>query len=203
MRRSALFILIACTSFTLGVIVSAAWRFIRSSHSPAASTPATVTRQPGYASVLASEEFDLPAEISFERVYDGCDGCGDRKLVFQRAASKRFEEAITTETDLHSKVERQGKLNPYYFNNLLRLIEDQGFFEMNNQYAMGWVDAATVRVTVRVGDRHKTIVAGNEGDVPLQLWGIYYAIEGAAAKVKWQTGLEDPQSNKSLRRTHH
>ena len=49
-----------------------------------------------------------------ERIYDGCTGCGDRKIVFQRAYSKKFEEATVTETDLHSKTERQGKLSAYY-----------------------------------------------------------------------------------------
>lgn len=203
MRRLALIILIACSSFTVGIIVASSWRFISSSRSSSSSNaPAPgLTKQPANASVFASEEFDLASEISFERIYDGCEGCGDRKIVFQRAASKRFEAATVNETDLHSKTERHGELNPYYFNNLLRLIEAQDYFAMSNQYAMGWMDAAMVRVGVRVGERHKTIVTRNEGDVPIQLWGIYYAIEGARAKVDWRTSPVTPQSNKRSQRT--
>lgn len=201
MRRLALFILIACSSFTLGIVVSSSWRFISGSRSSSSdNTPVSrLTKQTGYATEFPSEEFDLASEISFERIYDGCNGCGDRKIVFQRVASKKFEEATVTETDLHSKTERQGKLNPYYFNNLLRLIEEQGYFDMSNQYAMGWIDSAMVRVDVRIGERHKTIETRNEGDVPIQLWGIYYAIEGAWAHVDWRTSPVIPQSNKRLR----
>ena len=203
MRRLALFLLIASSSFTLGIIVSSSWRFIGGSRLASSSnTPVSMlTKKPGYASVFASEEFDLASEISFERIHDGCEDCADRKIVFQRVASKRFEEATVTETDLHSKRKRQGKLNPYYFNNLLKLIEEQGYFSMSNQYAMGWVDSTIVRVDVRIGDRHKTIKTRNEGDVPIQLWGIYYAIEGACAHVDWQASPVIPQSNKRLQRT--
>ena len=203
MRRLALFILIACSSFTLGIIVSSSWGFISGSRSSSSrNTPVSrLTKEPDYASEFASEEFDLASEISFERIYDGCEGCGDRKIVFQRVASKKFEEATVTETDLHSKTERQGKLNPYYFNNLLRLIEEQGYFGMSNQYAMGWADSAMVKVGVRIGERHKTIETRNEGDVPIQLWGIYYAIEGAWTHVDWRTSPVVAQSNKRLQRT--
>jgi hypothetical protein len=203
MRRLAFFILIACSSFTLGIFVSSFWLRISGSRSSSSdNTPvSSLTKQPVYATEFPSEEFDLPSEISFERIYDGCDGCGDRKVVFQRVASKRFEEATVTETDLDSKTERQGKLNPYYFNNLLRLIEEQGYFGMSNQYAMGWVDSAMVRVGVRIGERHKTIETTNEGDVPIELWGIYYAIEGAWAHVDWRTSPVSPQSNKRSQRT--
>src|SRR5262245_17628499 len=103
MRRLSLFILIACSSFTLGFIVSSSWRFIRSSRSssPPAAPALRTTKEPSYASEFPSEEFDLPSEISLERIYDGCNGCVDRRIVFQRVASKRYEAATVTETDLH------------------------------------------------------------------------------------------------------
>ena len=191
MRRSALFILIACSSFTVGIIVSSSWRFIGTSRwSPSQNAPASsLSKQPGEASEVEPswEKFELASEISFERIYDGCEGCGDRKVVIQRAASKKFEDATVTEIDLHSKTERQGKLNAYYFNKLIMLVEEQGYFSMNNQYEMGWEDATMVRVGVRIGEKRKIIVSRNEGDVPIKLWGIYYAIEGALANVDWRT----------------
>lgn len=131
---------------------------------------------------------DLASEISFERIYDGCLGCPDRKIVIRRDSFKKFEDASVVETDLHSKKEWRGRLNPYYFNNLLRLIESQEYFSMNDTYAMGWVDSTIVTVSVRIGDKKKVIRTRSEGDVPIQLWGIYYAIEGALAKVTWEPG---------------
>ena len=192
MRRTTLFILIAFSSFTLGIIVSLSWSFISDSRTlPSGDVPASrLNKQSDEAS-----NFDLTSEISFQRIYDGCEGCGDRKIVFQRDASKKFEDATVIETDLDSKTERHGKLNPYYFNHLLTLIEEQGYFSMSDEYAMGWVDSTMVSVRVRIGDKHKVIKTSNEGDVPIQLWGIYYAIEGAWAKVEWQTS--SAQSNKT------
>ena len=129
---------------------------------------------------------DLTSEISFERIYDGCLDCPDRKAVLKGEGSKKFEDATVTEIDLHSKKERRGRLSPYYFNNLLRLIEARGYFSMDNQYAMGWVDSVIVTIGVNIGDKRKVIKTRSEGDVPIELWGIYYAIEGALGNVKWE-----------------
>ena len=66
------------------------------------------------------------------------------------------------------------------------MIEAQDYFSLNNQYAMGWVDSVIVTISVSIGDKHKVIKTRSEGDVPIQLWGIYYALEGAATNVKWE-----------------
>jgi hypothetical protein len=56
---------------------------------------------------------------------------------------------------------------------------------MDDQYAIGWEDALVVKLTISIGDRHKTIRTANEGEVPLKLWGLYLAIDGAVARTKW------------------
>jgi hypothetical protein len=129
---------------------------------------------------------DLASEISLERIYDGCEDCPDRKIVLRREGSKKFEDATVTEIDLHSKKERRGRLGAYHFNNLLRLIEAQGYFSMYKQYAMGVIDSVIVTIGVNIGDKRKVIKTRSEGDVPIQLWGIYYAIDGALGNVKWE-----------------
>lgn len=129
---------------------------------------------------------DLSSEISLTRIYDGCEDCPDRKVVLSRDGSKKFEDATVTEIHLHSKKERRGKLNAYYFNNLLKLIEAQGYFSMDNQYAMGWVDSVIVTIGVNIGDKRKVIKTRNEGDVPIELWAIYYALEGTLGNVQWE-----------------
>jgi len=130
---------------------------------------------------------DLASEIILENVHDGCIDCPDRKVVLRREGSKKHEDAIVSETDLHTKKERVGRLRAYYYNNLLRLIESQGYFDMKGGYAMGWVDSKIVTLTVSVGEKRKVIKTRSEGDVPIQLWGIYYALEGALTNVKWES----------------
>jgi hypothetical protein len=131
---------------------------------------------------------DLPSEITFERIYDGCEDCPDRKVVLRREGSKKFEEAMVSETDLHTKKQRQGRLRAYYYNNLLRLIESQGFFDMKNEYAAGVMDDGIVTLSVSLGEKRKLVKTRSEGDVPIALWGIYYALDGTLANVKWEGG---------------
>jgi hypothetical protein len=130
---------------------------------------------------------DLASEIIFENIYSGCIDCPDRKLVLRREGSKQHEDAIVSETDLHTKKQRVGRLRAYYYNNLLRLIESQGYFDMKSQYAMEWEDSKIVTLAVSIGDRRKVIKTTSEGEVPIQLWGIYYAVEGTLANVKWDS----------------
>jgi hypothetical protein len=93
-----------------------------------------------------------------------------------------------TETDLHTKKQRQGKISAYYYNNLLKLIEGQSYFDMKDEYAMGWEDSLIVNMGVMIGDKHKLIRTRNEAEVPIQLWGIYMAVDGALTHVTWSDG---------------
>ena len=128
----------------------------------------------------------FPTEITLERIYSGCLGCGDKRIALRTEGSRRFEDAIVTETELQSGKQRNGRLSSYYHSNLLRLIESQGYFAMNDQYAMGWIDSTNVKVRVSIGETSKEITTTNEGEVPRELWGMYYAIEGVLDHVKWQ-----------------
>ena len=130
---------------------------------------------------------DSPSEIILQRIFEGCEDCSDRKIVLERAKAKKFEEATVTETDLHTKKQRRGKLRPNFYNQLLRLVEAQGYFQMRDEYAMGWEDSTIVTLSVTLGAKRKIIKTRNEGEVPIQLWGIYYAIDGALANVKWES----------------
>jgi hypothetical protein len=126
-----------------------------------------------------------PTEITLERIHDGCLGCGDKRIVLRTEGSRAFEDAIVTEIDLQSGRQRNGRLSSYDHGNLMRLIESQGYFSMNDEYPMGWIDSTIVLLRVSVGDTSKTITTRNEGEVPPQLWGIYYAIEGVLDHVSW------------------
>lgn len=137
---------------------------------------------------VADTVSDLSSEITFERIYDGCEDCPDRKIVLRREGSKKFEGAMVSETDLHTKKQRQGRLRAYYYNNLLKLIESQGFFDMKNEYAMGVVDDGIVTLSVSLGEKRKVVKTRSEGEVPIALWGIYYALDGTLANVEWERG---------------
>jgi hypothetical protein len=109
----------------------------------------------------------------------------DHSLALRRTAGDHFAAVSVVYTDLHTKKQRQGELSAYYYNKLLQLIKAQGFMEMNDEYAMGWLDSLIVKMSVMVGNKRKTIRTSNEGEVPLQLWGIYMAVDGAEAYTKW------------------
>jgi len=130
-------------------------------------------------------DLSQPSEIQLERVFSGCIDCKDHALILRRRSGDKFAPASVTYTDLHTKKERQGELSAYYYNHLLQLIKAQGFMDMNNQYAMGWVDSLIVKISVLVGNKRKTIQTTNEGEVPPQLWGIYMAVDGAVTHTKW------------------
>lgn len=188
MIRLAVAILTCAIGLMLSSLMSARQVSLQTAH------PAHNTVELSESAQEAAETalFDSASEISLERIFDGCSNCPDRKVVLRRDASKRFENATVIQTDLHSKKERYGELSAYYFNNLLKLIEGQGYFSMNNGYAMEWIDSLIVNIHVSIGDKHKTIRSRSEGHVPSQLWGIYYAIDGASANVKWKTDLNKP-----------
>ena len=127
------------------------------------------------------------SEITIERVYEGCEGCPDNKIVIRREQSdpREYKEATVVYTE-RAKKPRQGKLSSYYYDNLLKFIEAQKYFAMKDEYAMGWEDSLIVRTSVVIGDKRKVIRTRSEGDVPMELWGLFMAIDGAAAKTKWE-----------------
>jgi hypothetical protein len=138
--------------------------------------------------VWSDTTLNQPSEVTLERIYSGCNGCPDKKVSLRRQGVDQFADAIVSETDLHTKKQRQGKLSAYYYNNLLRLIEGQGYFEMKDEYEMGWEDSLIVNISVMIGDKHKLIKTRNEGEVPINLWGIYMAVDGALSHVTWGEG---------------
>jgi hypothetical protein len=130
-------------------------------------------------------DLKLASEIRLERINSGCIDCDDHSLTLRRNAGDIFADAIVVRTNLHTKQQREGKLSAYYYNHLIQLIKSQGIMEMEDQYAMGWLDSLIVKMNISIGDRRKTIRTSSEGDVPLKLWGLYMAIDGAVARTKW------------------
>jgi len=139
---------------------------------------------------LAVKDQDLNqvSEIALQRVYSGCEGCPDHRLTLSREKADEFSDAKVTYTELHTSKRREGKLSPYYYNTLLKVLELQKYFEMNSEYAMGWEDALQTRLSVKIGDKGKTIETRNEGEAPIELRTIYMAIDGAALHVVWADG---------------
>jgi hypothetical protein len=133
----------------------------------------------------AEPDLKPASEIELRRIYSGCRGCGDYSLTLRRGGGDIFADASVIRTELDTKKQRQGTLDGYYYNHLIQLIKSQGVFEMEDGYEMEWFDALVVRLNVSIGERHKTILTSNEGHVPLKLWGLYMAIDGAAAHTKW------------------
>ena len=125
------------------------------------------------------------SEIELRRINSGCSNCDDHSLVLRRSGGDIFADASVIRTDLHTQKQRTGTLSAYYYNHLIQLEKSEGIFDMDDQYAMGWMDSLVVTLNVSIGDRRKTIRTSNEGEVPLKLWGFYMAIDGAVARTKW------------------
>jgi hypothetical protein len=147
--------------------------------------PAVAVQAPLATPTDADPDLKLASEIELRRIYSGCRGCGDYSVTLRRAAGDIFADASAVRTDLNTNKQRRGTLSAYYYNHLIQLIESQGILEMGDQYAMGWEDALVVKMSISIGDRHKVIRTANEGEVPLKLWGLYLAIDGAVAQTKW------------------
>jgi hypothetical protein len=133
----------------------------------------------------ADPDLKLASEIELKRIHSGCIDCDDHTLTLRRGAGDIFADASVIRTNLHTKKQREGKLSAYYYNHLIELVKSQGVLNMNDEYAMGWLDSLIVTMRVSISNRQKTIRTSNEGEVPVQLWGIYMAVDGAVAYTKW------------------
>jgi|ERR1051326_42580 hypothetical protein len=133
----------------------------------------------------ADSDLKLASVIELKRIHSGCIDCDDHSITLHRGAGNLFADAAVIRTDLHTNKQREGKLSAYYYNHLIELVKSQGVLEMNDEYATGWFDSLIVTMRVSIGDRKKTIRTSNEGEVPVPLWGIYMAVDGAVAYTKW------------------
>ena len=126
----------------------------------------------------------LPTELSLARYR--CLDCRDTRVVLRTQGLGDAEEAIVTETDLHSNVERRGTLRSYHYHNLLRFIEAQGYFDMNMQPSITCSHESVILARVSIGGREKSIAVSHRNDAaPLALWAIHNAIDGVLAHVVW------------------
>jgi hypothetical protein len=109
-------------------------------------------------------------EITMERVWDNCIDCGDYKVFLRRDATGPYKDATVTYILTKSKEQRQGKLYAYFYNELTRLIESEGYFKLNDSYCSGVVDTLITKTSVVRDGKRKTIL-NNAGRVPIELWG--------------------------------
>ncbi len=139
-------------------------------------------------------KFTLITEIILERSFDMCLDCPNDsyKVIIQRGGSDIHKEVTVTYYNTKTKEQRQGNLSAYYYNNLIKLIEAQGYFEMKDGYALDWEDSLKVNLSITKEGKRKTVRTSHEGEVPIQLWGIYMAIDGVLAKSKWKDGKPPP-----------
>jgi hypothetical protein len=154
-------------------------------HRVANNIPAAATPSPLAMPTDDDPDLKLSSEIELRRVYSHCRGCGDYSITLRRATGDIFADASVIRTDLDTNRQRHGTLSSYYYTRLLQLIKSQGILEMDDKYAMGTFDATVVKLSISIGDRRKVILTADEGDVPLKLWGLYLAIDGAAAQTEW------------------
>lgn len=87
-------------------------------------------------------------------------------------------------------VERMGtyKGTVRQFDRLAELLISRGYFGLKDKYAVNWTDMATVKTSVVMNGKRKTI--SNYGDAgPVELWGIEMAIDAVADQIKWEKDM--------------
>jgi hypothetical protein len=137
------------------------------------------------ASVVDSTAFNnLPTQIILKRVYSGCTDCRSREIVLRTDGVSEFEDAAVTEVDFHTRKQRCGRLPSYDYQELVQLIESQGYFEVAQQYDMQWIDGTFVTSTVAM---RRPIVTASPGEIPTRVWGLL-DVEDVSAKVNWENG---------------
>jgi hypothetical protein len=72
-----------------------------------------------------------------------------------------------------------------YFAQLASWIDMQAFFNLQDVYHKGTVDAGSITITVVYNGKTKTVVS-NDPDSPIELWGIAMAIDGVVSRLKWK-----------------
>ena len=70
------------------------------------------------------------------------------------------------------------------YQELVQLIESQGYFEVAQQYDMQWIDGTFVTSTVAM---RRPIVTASAGEIPTRVWGLL-DVEDVSAKVNWENG---------------
>jgi len=126
-------------------------------------------------------------EITMQVYNDWCGGndCPDYKIVFQRQGSADYYSSVTRIATRTGAVEL-GYIYREEYDRLAKLIEAQSFFDLDAVYPKdsGCADCVFTTVTVMRDGRRKRVVQFF-GDLPLQLFTIHRAIEGASSHVQW------------------
>jgi hypothetical protein len=129
----------------------------------------------------------------FERLQPACFGCDPKKIFLSTSGTgDLLEQATVIETNLRTGLVRHGKLDSYFYRNLISFIVGQGYFEMSEHYPVDTpylAEAFQARVVtsgVMLSDKYQSISTTNERELPSALWGIHYAIEGVVFHVEWE-----------------
>ena len=129
---------------------------------------------------------DLKAiRISFERT--ACLGScpaysvtvtGDGSVSYEGRYQVAFLGAHRGSVSAHNAVE------------LLRLFEEADFFSLNDEYRMGFSDAATRTITIEIDGRRKSVVdyVGLEAGMPLSVANLETAIDRLSGVERWTHG---------------
>lgn len=187
MRTLGLRVAVAISAFMVGVVLDAVVNtstLVEDALAyPVKSIDSILGSQVRIPQRAPASERSLPSEITFERVQPACFGCPLKRI--QMRSEDVFEDAVVTEIDVRTGAKRRGRLDSYFYRNLMIFILAQGYFDMDHQYSSTTLSGYVVTSSVGMGDSYKSIHTRNEGDVPPSLWGIHYAIEGVLQHVSW------------------
>ena len=140
---------------------------------------AWVAEGKNYRAVVAPSSADGVSEISITRT--ACLGKCPSYSATIRADGGVWYDGYS---DVEHIGQRTGKIEPWRFQKLGRLVVEIGFVDLERGYADNWTDQAAVYTSVVQNTRRKTVMDyGAAG--PARLWALEQMVDEALAGASW------------------
>lgn len=128
---------------------------------------------------------NVPTKITMERLDGGCIHGMNRRFELSTFGLGQSEDATVIESSLPNKPVRHGKLDAVRYQSLLKFIEAQGYFGLDDIYVGNRVHNRVV-LSVSLNGTQKDVLTSEHPGSPESLWGIHHAILGVLTYVHWE-----------------
>ena len=120
-------------------------------------------------------------EITVER--KGCLGpCPVYKLSLRKNSTSTYHGVKFVERIGQYSAKKSPAVD---FDRISRAVSDLRFFDLDNDYAAGWIDSERVIVTVVRPSESKTVRSFYFSKAPFELWAVVTLADGIAANLQW------------------
>jgi hypothetical protein len=128
---------------------------------------------------------NVPTRITMERFEGGCIHGIHQKFELSTLGLGESEDATVIESNLFNNSVRHGKLDAVRYQNLLKFIEAQGYFGLDDVYVGDRLQNRVV-LSVNIDGIQKDVSTWEQAGSPESVWGIRHAILGLTTYVEWE-----------------